>query len=538
MIDIMGENRVARMVAFGTLQRASAWKMYARAVDVPFEIANEISEYLRKYELDVKYADDDDKNDIDVFDYVPEEYHDYVRMSEQYLGVVDSISPHSCAFVLSNADVRREFGLIRLKPKTGNKKEIYAAFIDGETADAFGYLKLDILHVDVVGVNRNVYDRIGMKLPTVKELLEMTTNDSETWRMYRDGYTMGLNQVEKEPTRQKLVQYKPKNISELSAFVAAVRPSFKSMLQIFLARRRFSYKIPVFDKLLQTREMKDSFILYQEQLMKALQYGGFAASESYAAIKAIAKKHPEQVLPMRERFLNNFAPRVMQDDSRCTEGKAKEIALKVWQIIEDATSYGFNACLSENMRIRNPSPTGKSYPTIGEMYQIATDIGYAFRTGNADLHRRYRRFGFGSALSMFEDGRVKRNEIIDIRYAGRRKTYKLTLSDDSSIVCTDNHKFPTIVGEKRADELWIGDELYVCGKTINREGDPSEHYFIPYLRKLMSIEAHGEQDVYDVEMAEPAHNFVIDSDIITSNSHAYCVALDSLYGAWAKAHHP
>lgn len=39
-------------------------------------------------------------------------------------------------------------------------------------------------------------------------------------------------------------------------------------------------------------------------------------------------------------------------------------------------------------------------------------------------------------------------------------------------------------------------------------------------------------------MAAPAHNFVVDSGLITSNSHAVSVALDSLYGAYLKAHYP
>ena len=47
------------------------------------------------------------------------------------------------------------------------------------------------------------------------------------------------------------------------------------------------------------------------------------------------------------------------------------------------------------------------------------------------------------------------------------------------------------------------------------------------------------KDVYDIEMADPAHTFITESGLITSNcSHAYCVALDSLYGAWIKAHYP
>ena len=171
-----------------------------------------------------------------------------------------------------------------------------------------------------------------MEQPTVNELLRLVANDRETWRMYADGLTMGLNQVEQPKTREKVMQYKPRNITELAAFVAAVRPAFKSMLPVFLARKHFDYGIPAFDKLIQTREMTSSFILFQEQLMKTLQHAGFTAPESYAAIKAIGKKHPEKVLPLKQRFLEGFAAK---SDMASAE--------KVWRIIEDATSYGFNS---------------------------------------------------------------------------------------------------------------------------------------------------------------------------------------------------
>ena len=186
--------------------------------------------------------------------------------------------------------------------------------------------------VDVVRTNQEAFKRIDMQQPDVSTLLEMTRGDHDTWRMYAEGYTMGLNQVEQEKTREKVMRYKPKNITELAAFVAAVRPAFKSMLPTFLDRRHFDYGIPAFDKLIQTREMTSSFLLYQEQAMKTLQFAGFTAPESYSAIKAIAKKHPEKVLPLKARFLEGFAAKA---DIPSAE--------KVWQIIEDATSYGFNS---------------------------------------------------------------------------------------------------------------------------------------------------------------------------------------------------
>ncbi len=263
---------------------------------------------------------------------MPAQYRELVEASEQYMGVIDSISPHPCAYLLCREDIRREIGIIRLNSKGGKKKTVYAAFIDGATAEQFGYLKNDLLLVEVVKTNHEAFRRIGMEQPDVNALLRLVANDRETWRMYADGLTMGLNQVEQPKTREKVMQYKPRNITELAAFVAAVRPAFKSMLPVFLARKHFDYGIPAFDRLIQTREMTSSFILFQEQLMKTLQHAGFTAPESYAAIKAIGKKHPEKVLPLKQRFLEAFAAK---SDMASAE--------KVWRIIEDATSYGFNS---------------------------------------------------------------------------------------------------------------------------------------------------------------------------------------------------
>lgn len=330
--EILGEWRSAPMVAFGTLKRLSAWKMYCRAANMPYELANGIANNLKAYDQAVRYAEEDEREAIQLADYVPEEYREHVARSERYLGMVDSIAPHPCAHLLCREDIRREIGIIRLNGKGAKKKTIYAAFIDGATAETFGYLKNDILHVDVVKVNREAFMRAGRELPGVGELVRLTENDRESWRMYAEGLTMGLNQVEQEKTKEKVMQYKPKNITELACFVAAVRPAFKSMLPVFLSRQRFAYGIHAFDRLIQTRDMSSSFILFQEQTMKTLQYAGFSAPESYAAIKAISKKHPEKVLPLRERFLDGFAVKADRPSAE-----------KVWQIIEDATSYGFNA---------------------------------------------------------------------------------------------------------------------------------------------------------------------------------------------------
>ena len=199
-----------------------------------------------------------------------------------------------------------------------------------------------ILKVDVVLLIDKVFRRIGIEQFDVNELLRRSENDEKVWDLYANGYTIGLNQVEQDGTKHKCMRYKPRNISELSAFVAAVRPGFKSMYNRFENREDFSYGLPSLDNLIQTEQFPYSYMIYQENIMSVLHYAGFPMDQCYGIIKAIAKKHPEKVLPLKSQFIEGFKQKIIQDEG-ITEEKADEYSVMVWQVINDNVSYSFNS---------------------------------------------------------------------------------------------------------------------------------------------------------------------------------------------------
>lgn len=167
--EILGEFGCLPMIAYGTAKTLSAFKLLARARDLDFETSNEVSKQIQRYENDVKHAkennqDDPDydvDDDIHIEDYVDEKYLRLIEDSRQYKGIVTNLSPHPCAHLLLDKDIREEIGVIRVKAKSGNKEAVYAAYIDGATADAFGYLKADYLRVDVVKTIANTFECCG-----------------------------------------------------------------------------------------------------------------------------------------------------------------------------------------------------------------------------------------------------------------------------------------------------------------------------------------------------------------------------------------
>ena len=346
--EILGEYGCLPMIAYGTAKTLSAFKLLARARDLDFDTANAVAKQIQNYEMDVKRAkennaDDPDydvNDDIQIESYVEDKYLNLIEESKKYKGIITSLSPHPCAHLLSDKDLRREIGVIRVKSKSGSKAEIYAAFIDGKTADSYNYLKADFLRVDVVKTIYNAFTLAGLPVMTVDELLNAVKNDKEVWDLYANGYCMGLNQVEREKSAQRCMIYKPKNVAELAAFVAGIRPGFASMLNTFINRQRFSYNIPALDNLLATKEIPDSFLMYDEQILRILKAAGIPGAKAYATTKAIKKKKTDKVLAAKEDFKVGFT-KYLQETEGASEEKAHKVVEQIWRIIEDAANYMF-----------------------------------------------------------------------------------------------------------------------------------------------------------------------------------------------------
>lgn len=352
--EIFGEWGCLPMIAFGTTKTLSAFKMLARARELDFETSNEVSKQISNYEADVKHAkennqDDPDydvNEDVQIESYVEDKYLELIEDSKKYQGIVTSLSPHPCGHIVYHKDLRREIGVVRVKSKSGAKAAVYAAFIDGVSADKFGYCKSDLLRVDVVRIISDTFKAIGQPVLTADELVEKTKDDEKVWNILADGFTMGCNQTERPKTTQRVMQFKPKNTVELSAFIAAIRPGAKSLVDYLVTRTPHLYNIPAMDKLLMLDGAtgvtgKSSFLLYDEQIMVLAEAAGIAPEDTNALIKHIKKKHQKDVEKFKEDFVPGFI-RYLTDKENVAQKLAEKTAKDVWTVILNSASYLFN----------------------------------------------------------------------------------------------------------------------------------------------------------------------------------------------------
>ncbi len=346
--DLVGELGTYDLLALGTLKFKAAWKMYARAYNVELDTANEVSKQIDRYETAKKHAEDGET--VDIHKYIEPKYQELVDGCKKYLGIYDTAKGHPCGCLCYEGDIESDIGISLCKSEATGK-EVLVANIESGTIDAFGYLKQDYLIVDSIGLTYDIYKEAGIEPFTVNQLLEKIAHDDATWQIYADGYTQCVNQCEQPRSTQKVMRYKPKNIAELTQFIAAIRPSFQSMYQTFEQRQHFDYGIKALDDLLQDEYCSSSFILYQESLMKVLGFAGFPMSETYTIIKAISKKKDYIIKDAKPKFIKNFAQAILDTGETDDDNKAHELADKVWTIIENSAAYGFNSAHAYCMAI-------------------------------------------------------------------------------------------------------------------------------------------------------------------------------------------
>jgi len=114
-IDILGENHSYPMIAYGTMRPKAAWKLYARAKNIDFITANSISEQIENYEMELKHTPEDEKDSVNVLDFINPDYQEIFLQSKRYLGIVSDAKIHPCGYVLYNGNIKEEIGIIKVK---------------------------------------------------------------------------------------------------------------------------------------------------------------------------------------------------------------------------------------------------------------------------------------------------------------------------------------------------------------------------------------------------------------------------------------
>ena len=302
--DLLGAENCAWMIAWKPLQASSAFRVYCKG------IGKHISEY------------DDVAKDLDSYRDNPK-WKKVIEESKRFIGVVESVSESPCSMLLYDKPVRRELGLVHTTDKS-------CCLLDGYNCDKYKYLKNDYLTVTVWAIIKDTCEAAGIQIPTIREIDKLL--DEKTFEIYDKGLTCTINQADSDFATGLVEEYKPRSVSEMSAFVAIIRPGCASLLQDFIHRQPYTTGVKELDDILVEGKHR---MIYQELIMKYLIWLGIPETGSYDIIKKIAKKKfkEKELADLKEKLLEGWIERVGTEEG----------FVETWTVVEQAARYSFNA---------------------------------------------------------------------------------------------------------------------------------------------------------------------------------------------------
>lgn len=448
VINEYGQENVASLGLFQYIWAKGAIKDIGRVLGIPFEVTNEMTSRLDKESIK-------EVIELGLLDKYKEEYPELFDYAERLAGLPKSFSAHPCGKIAANNPI------IYYNAIDINENGEVILQGDMHTADDLGLIKADFLGLRTVDVIYDTLEMIGKDYEYIAPH-NLNFEDKKIFENFRNGYTAGVFQFESPGMRDTLKKIECSSVEDLIVSNALFRPGSIKYIDNYANRKKgteqFEYLHNDLKPILQNTF---GIIVFQEQLIEIGRMAGLSNPDELR--KATAKK--------KASLLDKIKPELFE--GLTGRGWSDEQLNILWEMMLDFASYSFNRCVAGSTTLIKPS-NRKDYrnPSVEEMYKIVHDIDFAKENNYIPLRKKYICQGhYSTALSMFSDGKVRKNKIVDIQPAGVRKLYKVITENGKWIECTDNHKFPTPNGKKMLSQLKIGDELYVLGSYKKKKYD-------------------------------------------------------------------
>jgi DNA polymerase-3 subunit alpha len=263
-----------------------------------------------------------------------EKYPEVEVYGEQLRGRIRGTGIHAAGVVTSKDPIFR-FAPLETRSSTGSDERIPVVGVDMEEAERIGLIKIDALGLKTLSVLKDTIDIIKERDGKKIDLLKIKMDDANVYQMLSDGYTKGVFQCEAAPYTNLLVKMGVKNLDELAASNALVRPGAMNTIgKEYVDRKHGRKNISYIHQILK-EFTEDTYgcILYQEQVMQAcVHLGQMSMSEADKVRKIIGKKKDAKEFDIfKDRFVSGASAYISPNDAK-----------DLWHDFEAHAGYSFN----------------------------------------------------------------------------------------------------------------------------------------------------------------------------------------------------
>jgi len=335
-----GDDKVARVITFGTFGSVGAIRDIGRVFKLAARPINELADEIYKS----GGIDDAYKNLSGRLKDFWKEHRSLINLAKKISGLIRNIGVHPCGTIIAPKAVYKYCPLQRVK---GQVVSAYSEGLRGRELSEVGLLKLDILGLNTCSIISDTLDLVkettGKSL--AKKIWTIDLADKKLMKEARLGHTVGMFQFETDSAISLLKKVGPKNFQEIAALNAINRPGplGSGAVQRFITQEGMGIDNDDINEIL---EETRGVLVYQEQVIQILnKVANYSMVEAENIRKMAAKKIFDTDKGLRIKFQNEFFRRshkVMDHES----------ASQLWKTIKEFTKYSFNKCITENHYIR------------------------------------------------------------------------------------------------------------------------------------------------------------------------------------------
>ena len=328
--DKYGRDRVAHIIALGSLQARAAVRDAGRVLQMPLGLVDRIAKLVpnppgKHVALEDALAAEPRLQQIAEQEPVAQQLFSIVEKIE---GLYRHASTHPAGVVIGDRSLDEIVPLYR-----DPRSEMPVTQFDYEDAEKAGLVKFDFLGLKtltVIAKAEELLKRRGIVLDTQNIEFE----DKAAYEMLARGDSVGVFQLEGQGMRDLLRKMRPDRIHDLIALVALYRPGPMDSIPKYIAckngKEAPEYLHPLLEPILNETY---GVMTYQEDVMRiARELAGYSMGQADLLRRAMGKKIASEMAVHREIFIKGAGER----------GILPSVSEQIFEQAAKFAGYGFN----------------------------------------------------------------------------------------------------------------------------------------------------------------------------------------------------
>ncbi|MCL4364386.1 DNA polymerase III subunit alpha [Patescibacteria group bacterium] len=335
-----GQDRVAQIITFGSMEARLAVRDVARALGFSYSQGDRIAKMIpfgkQGFAMTISAALEESAQLKFAYQTEPD-VKKVLDIARKLEGLPRHSSVHAAGVVISDQPMT-EYVPLQRDSKEGKiitQYDMYCLDLNAvSNHKAVGLLKVDFLGLRNLTIIEEALEYVRKNSGKKIDIHQVPLDDKKAFDLIANGNTVGVFQLESGGMRRLAKDLQPTKMSDITAMVALYRPGPMDLIPLFLEGKKNLKKIKYLNPDLKPiLEETYGVLVYQEQVMEiAHRLAGYSMSEADNLRMAMGKKKKELMKKEKEKFLKGCL----------NKGYRKSMVENLWNFMEKFAAYGFN----------------------------------------------------------------------------------------------------------------------------------------------------------------------------------------------------